>query len=293
MGKKGCNLGLMFNNADIANDRTFLDYYYRLIELAVDRYEWINLPPSIDERFLELTLLNDGMAVFFLDEVLGFLALQVRIGGPLDVYRIPTRRTAYSVSGYHNDLSINDSVIIFNNYLRMPSLFSIINYCWRLYDIQRTIDVNVKAQKTPFIIRASQQQQLSVKNAYEQFNGNQPAIMADKNFDVDSIKVLPTEAPFVADKLQQLKTQVWNEALTFLGIESVENSKRERLITNEVEASMGAVDAQRFTGLNARRQAAKQINEMFGLDIQVEFRQEVRKEDLSSVQVYNDDTLVD
>lgn len=260
----------------LLNNRTYLQYYNRLLELAINMYEWKNLPPSIDERFLELTLFSDGMAVYFRDEILGDLCLQCMIGGNLDVYRIPIRRTAYATNGYQAELDNTNSVIIFNNYTHTNSMLDVEMYARRLYEIERTIDVNVKAQKTPLVIRATENQRLTLKNMYMQYDGNEPFIFGDKNLDMDGIKVLKTDAPYVADKLNILKRQIWNEALTYLGIENSNTEKKERLVSDEVTTNLGGVEAQRFCRLNARRQAVKAINEMFGLNISVDFRQETQ-----------------
>jgi hypothetical protein len=261
----------------LLNNRTYLQYYNRLLELAINMYEWKGLPPSVDERFLELTLFSDGMAIFFRDEVLGDLCLQCMIGGNLDVYRIPIERTAYATNGYQVHLNNTNSVIIFNNYTHTNSMLDVEMYARRLYEIERTIDVNVKAQKTPLVIRATENQRLTLKNMYMQYDGNEPFIFGDKNLDMDGIKVLKTDAPYVADKLNILKRQIWNEALTYLGIENSNTEKKERLVSDEVTTNLGGVEAQRYCRLNARRQAAKAINAMFGLNITVDFRQE--KED--------------
>lgn len=261
----------------LLNNRTYLQYYNRLLELAINMYEWKNLPDTVDERFLELTLFSDGMAVFFQDDGgLGYLCLQCMIGGELDVYRIPIDRTAYATNGYQMRLNNQNSVIIFNNYTHTNSMLDVEMYARRLYEIERTIDVNVKAQKTPILIRATENQRLTMKNLYMQYDGNEPFIFGDKQLDMDGIKVLKTDAPYVADKLNILKRQIWNEALTYLGIENSNTEKRERLVSDEITSNLGGVAAQRFCRLNARRKAAKQINEMFGLNIQVDFREEVK-----------------
>lgn len=261
----------------LLNNRTYLQYYNRLLELAINMYEWKNLPDSVDERFLELTLFSDGMAVFFRDEILGELCLQCMIGGELDVYRIPIDRTAYATNGYQMRLNNQNSVIIFNNYTHTNSMLDVEMYARRLYEIERTIDVNVKAQKTPLIVRATENQRLTMKNLYMQYDGNEPFIFGDNNLDMDAIKVLPTNAPYVADKLNILKRQIWNEALTYLGIENSNTEKKERLVSDEVNSNLGGVAAQRFCRLNARRKAADQINKMFGLNIEVDFREEVKE----------------
>lgn len=254
------------------NNKTYIDYYNRLMELALNVFEWENLPPSVDERFLELTLYEMGYCLYFNDEIIGNLALTCTIGGQLDVYRIPVLRRAYAVNGYNKMCSTKDSVLIFNNYLHTPTQLTIELFARRLYEIERAIDVNVKAQKTPTLILSSEQQRLTMKNMYMQYDGNEPFIFGDKNMDIEGIKSLKTDAPFVADKLEILKHQIWNEALTFCGIENSNQDKKERLVSDEVGSNYGNIEAQRNVMLNARKQAVKKINAMFGTNIDVHFR---------------------
>lgn len=254
------------------NNKTYIDYYNRLMELALNVFEWENLPPSVDERFLELTLYEMGYCLYFNDEIIGNLALTCTIGGKLDVYRIPVLRRAYAVNGYNKMCSTKDSVLIFNNYLHTPTQLTIELFARRLYEIERAIDVNVKAQKTPTLILSSEQQRLTMQNLYMQYDGNEPFIFGDKNMDIEGIKSLKTDAPFVADKLENLKHQIWNEALTFCGIENSNQDKKERLVSDEVGSNYGNVEAQRNVMLNARKQAVKKINAMFGTNIDVHFR---------------------
>lgn len=254
------------------NNKTYIDYYNRLMELALNVFEWENLPPSVDERFLEMTLYEMGYCLYFNDEIIGNLALTCTIGGQLDVYRVPVMRRAYAVNGYNKICSSKDSVLIFNNYLHTPTQLTIELFARRLYEIERAIDVNVKAQKTPTLILSSEQQRLTMKNLYMQYDGNEPFIFGDKNMDIEGIKSLKTDAPFVADKLENLKHQIWNEALTFCGIENSNQDKKERLVSDEVGSNYGNVEAQRNVMLNTRKQAVKKINTMFGTNIDVHFR---------------------
>lgn len=254
------------------NNLVYTDYLRRLIEIAINIYEWHNLPDTIDERFLELTLLRNGTAIFFEDEVLGYLALQTMYGGMLDVYQIPDDRRAYAVNGYNRQLNSSNSVLIFNNFLRTPTLLTLELFARRLYEVERTINVNVKGQKTPVMILSDEKQRLSLKQLYMQYDGNEPFIFGDKNLYTDGVKALNTATPFVADRLTALKNEIWNEALTFLGVETGLGEKKERLVTDEVTASLGHIETQRYVRLNARRQAARKINTMFGLHTSVDFR---------------------
>lgn len=261
------------------NNMTAIQYYHRLTELSIAMFEWKNLPDTIDPRFLELTLFSQGQIVFFKDEVMGYLALPNAGSGQLNVYRIPTRRRAYAVNGYSRELDEKNSVIIWNNLLHTPSKLDVKMFSDRLYQMDRIIDVNVKAQKTPVLIRVNDSQRLTLQNTYMKYEGNQPVIFATKDFDPEALTVLKTDAPFIADKIYQLKTQYWNEALTYLGISNINITKKERLITDEVTRNQGGTVASRYSRLEARKQACREINKMFGLNISVDYREDIRVED--------------
>lgn len=263
-----------FGESVYMNNRTYMQYYNRLTELALSMFEWKNLPKTVDQRFLEMCLFSDGMCVFFEDEVLGYLGLRCMIGGNLNVYQIPTDRTAYATNGYQKNLDGANSVIIFNNYLHTNSMLDVEMFSKRLYNLDRAIDVNANAQKTPVLIQCDEAQRLTMKNLYKQYEGNEPFIFGSKGLDANGLKVLQTGAPYVADKLYELKTQIWNEALTYLGISNINVVKKERMITDEVTRNQGGTVASRYSRLESRRQACKQINEMFGLDIWVDYRED-------------------
>lgn len=262
-------------NSDRLNRNTFNDYFNRLFELAINMFKWENLPDTVDERFLELALCEKGYCLYFNDDIMGNLALTCMIGGELDVYRIPTRRIAFAVNGYQAERTNKDSVLIFNNYLHTPTMQTISLYAERLTAIERAIDVNVNAQKTPIAILTDEKQKRTVEEIYRKYEGNAPVIIGAKNLDLDSVKALTTGAPYVADKLNILKRQIWNEALTFFGIENANTEKRERLVSDEITSNLGGVQAQRYVMLNAREQAADKINRLFGTNISVKFRQDI------------------
>lgn len=252
-------------------------YYYasRLTDMAISLFEWNGLPETVDERYLELTLFRNGSAVFFQDEALGYLALQVMSNGYMNLYGIPKTRRAYAINGYQKKLNQNNSVVIFNNRIHTNGLEVVEYYAKRLWELDRTIDVNCRAQKTPVLVQCDENTRLTLENAYMQFDGNKPVIFSDKTLNLqDALKVLRTDAPFVADKLYQYKTQLWNEALTALGISNVAFQKKERMVHDEVVRSMGGVFASRYSRLTMRQKAAEEINEMFGLNVTVDFRQD-------------------
>lgn len=281
--------GIMQDGARAQHGETFLNnqetatmYMWRLMDLAMSVFNWKNLPEGVDERMLEFWLLRDGFVGFFFDEMIksddkrrapeGYAVLPLMIQGTWDIYEYPKERKAYAVNGFNYECNEENSVIIFNNYLRVPMWNTLWQYAWRLADAQRTVDINIRQQRTARLIRCDERQRLTFKNIAAELDEGQAWLLLDKNVDVNNLEVLDLTTPYIGDEVQRYKHQIWNEALTYLGIENVNTDKKERMVSDEVINNMGDVESERFTRLNARKQACDEINKLFGLDIDVEFR---------------------
>ncbi len=270
-------------NENVAlNDASYTAWLYKFLNIALSVYEWEGLPSGIDQRQLEMWLLTRGYAIFFFDEALkadtgkrapeGFAVLEGVAYGEWDLYNIPNERRVYAPQGFQKTLDETNSVIMFHNQLRTPEIFTYELYARRIAEIDRTIDVNVMAQKTAKVIRCDDAQRLTWKNLAMQYDGNVYTILADKSVDLKDLEVLDLTAPMVSLDLDVLKQRYIAEAFSFAGVESVPPEKRERLVQSEVTGAMGGTEALRFSRLCARQAACEQINQLFGLDVSVRFR---------------------
>lgn len=255
------------------NNAVYLNWYNLLKNIAVNRFKYSGIPETIDSRFLEMELCETGWICYFRDDIIGDLVLPCTLASGFNVYGIPKRYDIYSnYNGYHTFRTIKNSVIIFNNYTHTPTEPIIRDFARRFYEIDRAIDVNVKAQKTPIALLSSEKQRLTMKNLYMQYDGNEPFIFGDKDLlNLNDIKSINTNAPYVSDKMTILKHQLLNEFLSIMGIENSNEDKRERLVADEVGSNYGLVEMQRNVSLNARKQAFEKINAMFNMNITVSF----------------------
>lgn len=256
------------------NDLTFTDYYYRLMLLARTMFKWNNLPEGIDEKHIEKWLYLDGKVMFFKDKTNGLMIARCNDSGQINYYDEPTMLTPYGNQYYGTPLE-NDKecVLIRNNDDMIPTYMTIKLFALRLTNIERGIETNINALKTPILIRMnSDKQKLSLKNVYKQYEGNEPVIYADKDLTGEPMEVLKTDAPIIFDKLQIQKHAVWNEAMTFMGINNANMDKRERLVDDEVRANNEQVEMSYQIMLKAREMACEKINKLFGTNISVELR---------------------
>lgn len=252
--------------AMLINNRTMIDYLDRLRMLATSLFTWKGLDDIAGigaSRFLEQSLYDEGRACFVKDDTLGFLALKVNPSDKLNVYNLPTKVNAWSI-GYNKMYDFDDIVYIMNNELQKPTLASLELFAYRLYDCERIIDTNLNAQRTPVLIEGDTKTILTLKNVYMQYSGNTPFIFGNKQFDISNkLNVLKTDAPYIVDKLDIHKHQIFNEALTILGIDNANTDKKERLITNEVESNEDLISYYLNCWYKTRKKACDEINEKF------------------------------
>lgn len=269
------------NETDLAmiiNNKTYIDYLDRLKLLAVSLFKWKGLDDVAGfgaSRFLELALYENGRACFVKDESKGYLALKVNPTDKLNVYNLPVKVLAWSI-GYNKTYDFDDIVYIMNNELELPTSNTLSLFAYRLYETERTIDVNLIAQKTPVLIEGDTKTILTLKNVYMQYSGNTPFIFGNKQFDISNkLNVLKTDAPYLVDKLELHKHEIWNEALTYLGIDNANTDKKERLITDEVESNNDLISYYLNCFYKTRKQACDLINEKYELNIEIELNKEI------------------
>ena len=268
------------------NYLTFHHYFDWLTNLATNVFEWENLPEGVPEYFIEKTLYWRGKALFFKDPELGFFCLPAGGVGKKNVYGEDTEFHAFSY-GYERRVLANEGVLIWNNNTKSPTVQIIHAFAGRLSNNERVTDTNLNAQRTPVLLVGDEKSLLTLKNIYKKYEGNEPVIYGDKNFfqGNDGIKAVNTLAPYVIDKLDTHKMNLWNEALTFLGIKNANVEKRERLITSEVEANDQHIKSNVDIMLTSRQRACMQINEMFGTNISVKLRGEENEPIYDGVEV--------
>lgn len=279
------------------NNETLWYMYNKLKIKAVSMFEWVNLPKEIDERYLELMLCQQGFVCFFKDDITNveydysndmdnipkegqYFALQCTLGGRFNVYNIPTIYQVYTSSGYHARRSAKNSVIIYNNLLHTPTTPILMYHAKKLTNVDRTIDVNLTQLKRPYIFLVPENQRLTFEKLIQDIKGNTDVVIGNNNLDINSVDTLNAITPNNTLDLFTLKKRYYGDALNDLGINYVSQEKKERVITQEV--TMGEEDTyiNRMNMLTARKIACQQINEMFGLNIDVRFRYDEEKDNL-------------
>lgn len=265
-------------NKDLKHEALkWLDAYSYYLETFVGIsqivFKYENVPDSVNVEYLEKRLLFDGYCFFFNDDELGYLTL----GGSfrdLDVYGWPSKFEARGQNGsyFNQDLNNKNCIMMYDNIERQPILTKLSFFANRLADMVIASQANIRKQKTPYLISADQDTVLTVQNIIRDVNAGTGEVFAKKGFNKEDITVWDLKAPLIVKDLREEFNACFNEALTFIGIPNVQMQKRERMISDEVNRSLGGAEANSFRRFQARLYAVDKINKMFGLDIKVKNR---------------------
>lgn len=263
-----------FRDAILMNNQTYIDYLERMKKICLSMFEWQNLPTSMNARFIEMCLFYNGQAAFLYDDNWGYINTMAADGGYINIYGLPTELNCYSYRfNQRRSLYMTDTgeekgkecILVMNNYERVPTSATVNLFAYRLAEAQRTADVNIKAQRTPILLTTDQKQLFTLKKMYEEYDGNTPAIFADKNvITPDALKAIKTDAPFIGREIMDYKREIWNEFLTFMGISNL-SEKRERMVSNEIDSNNELVNLNLQALLIPRKEACRQFNEKYGL----------------------------
>lgn len=258
-------------NSQLSNFLTYQMYLRQLLTLAENVFEFEGLPEFIDVSYLNKQLLRKGSIAFFKDEVMGLLALPYNNIGTLDVYGRPKTIQVIARNGYTRTLKQGEFVIMYDNNGRYPLLLDIYQHAERIALCKRVIDINISQQRTPRIWLTNSDKKRSVEDLVNDIDGNVERVLAYDNLNLDDLQAVCEPAPFVADQIDIHLEKEWAEFFRLIGVANLVEQKRERLIQDEMTASMGGTIASRYSRFEPRKRAIEEINKKFGVDIKVKY----------------------
>lgn len=269
------------------NDQTYLDYKHRLKKIATSIFEWKNLPDSMDSEYIEYCLYALGQCAFLKTEDYGFINTKATINGNLNLYGLPTALNCYSYGSVQYNRNVyyggdsgdenTECILVKNTQDRnpIPTVTTLELFAYRLYQAERTADVNVQNAKRSRLILTNENQRLTMENLFRQYDSNVPYIFGDtENFKKGSVESLDISSAFIGSDIMKYKKEIWNEALTFLGVDNF-SEKKERLVTEEVGTNNEVINLNLMSFLAPRQKACELFNKKYGENIEVKVRSDL------------------
>lgn len=236
-------------------------YFRQMLALAENVFEFEGLPEFIDLSYLNKVLLRQGSIVFFKDDDLGgVVALPWTLIGKKDVYDRPLEITVKGENGYQRTLKRGEFVLMYDNNSRYPLYLDIAQFAQRIANCVRTCDINVWHQKTPRIWKTSKDKELSLKRMLNNVDSNIESIVTYDSIDINDMDTVLAPAPYVTDKIDNHLDKIWAEFFRLIGVANIQETKKERLITDELTASQGGTIASRYNRFEPRKRAIDEIN---------------------------------
>lgn len=260
-------------SAAMLNQAQFIEIFNRITNVALSRFKWTGLPETCNERALEMTLYFYGKALFFEDPDLGFLHTPVNLSGPFNIYYESINRDAFSYE-YEEQYTIDNSVVIRNDYTMTPSYMVVWNYAPKIADAFRAVDVHLQTLKRPYMFSCQEKEKQSVKALFNKIADNEVLVVGSKDMaNPANIEVLNLTTPCVLSDMWSTAKNYMQQCYTALGVENRFQEKKERMVSTEASGETNVTRHVLESALKMREQACEEINEMFGLNISVEANQ--------------------
>lgn len=261
------------------NDVYHMFFRDQIIKLALARFRWEGLPPTCDARYLEWTLLNQGVATIARpakrrDDA--FMSLRAVQHGPLTAYGLPSKWQAQGDNGTSFFVNHGNGVLVWENMMHAPLIQMVDALAWDMSDIVRTKQVNRVHVKVPFVLAGPREMKSQMVNLFSQKVGNEPGIVVtDSMRDLveSNVALFQTGVKYLGEELNADLMETWNMVYTMLGIKNLP-FKMERQTADEIRDHDQPTELMTLGAISERRRAADALNRRFNLNVRVYFNED-------------------
>lgn len=248
--------------------------------------EYENLPEEIPNWIMEEYLYTHGNYVFLEQDGVYCVCSSSAIQ-ELNIYGLPNKVTPISRNGSPfaprniSSFAINNggktrvekqnAVLARNNYWAIPTQVLIYPYINRLCFLWQSLGINASMARIKSIIRGNKDSAKTLDRVFQQtFGSRKPFIVVNEYMNDSQVDKLDFEYANQQKDLWDDFDKTFNLMLNICGINSNSQSdKKERLLVDEVNSNNELVSIMKSSRTSMRKEAIKQINKIFSLDIRV------------------------
>lgn len=254
--------------------KRILEYVLYMLDRTQRIFEYRGLPDTIPQRMLELQLQQNGFTIFTEHES-KLYCFYAGLGGEPDVYYRPTKAViANPALKYNATLDIGrDCVIALNDSMLVGLMPLYYRYAEQLVENDLTIYIaDINSRITSLLSSSDDTAYKAAVEYLEKVQRGELGVIADSAF-LEGVKTQPYASPGMSNQLTQLiELQQYLKASWFneIGLQSNFNMKREAINSGEAALNEQALLPLVDDMLECRRQALKEVNEKYGLNVTVE-----------------------
>ena len=266
---------------------TGLQRYFRkyLMQKAISVFKW-KLPETWDKDYFLYTLYGYGYCAVINTSEFGVIPQWGALGGYNVFYR-PTyvMITNPLIKGTKKP-TIGKECTIIKLQPDYGSISDLVSYYADMMALcSESISINLVNSHVATVFPAANKTVAeSYKKMFDKLSGGDPAVVVDKNLFDDTGK--PTWTPFQANiKNEYIADQILAdmrkiEAMfdTDVGIPNANTDKKERLVTDEVNANNVETATRCELWLEQLKEAIEETKNMFGIDLSVDWRVDPKQE---------------
>ena len=282
--------------------------------IALNLFSWENLPPTIEERYIEKALFNKGLVCLVDDKNFGQIVVPCSYSQNMNIWGEPTEVITSGFNyvktfkientlntnniidinyGEENEIinnEIKSAIVCQNNDLYISTREILEYYVNKLVEVELSTFTNVYLQKFPFLINTTKDNEMTMKTLISKVDKGEPYIMYNKKIAdlTTAVDVFNLNVPFVADKLLQYRFETEREIYTLFGFNN-NFEKKERLLTDEVNSNNDFINCNIDSMYKKRKQFAELMNAKYGWNVQVKKRYEIKENEECVKEVEKDE----
>lgn len=273
-----------------------VNYYTRyLLQKVISVYQFDGLPEEWADNYFKYALFGYGFIAVFNTEEMGTIFNDCSLYG-YNVFYQPSKAVVTNPVLQSREFTIGEDCEIIK---LMPDYGNVMDIVTTYADLMalclETAGVNLLNSKASFIFFAEDKGVAETyKKLYDKVASGEPMAVIDKNLMAEDgsmnydMFTQNVGGNYITDKILNDMKTIEDQFNTDIGIPNANTKKKERLITDEVNANNVDTQSKVMLWLETMQHDMKKVNDMFGLNLSVKYRyaEDEALEDVPEVESY-------
>ena len=165
-------------------------------------------------------------------------------------------------------LKVNKEVVLgYYQRNRKPVRMVVEYYIDRMAQVDMVVNTNLELHKMPFVVGVSNEDISRAQSLVNKILNNEIAVFVNME-DLNMVKALVTNTPYIIDKLYAFRNNLESELLTYLGVDNSQIDV-DKLAVDQINANNQLINSNAKGYEKQLTKFCKKIKEVLGYDINV------------------------